>query len=89
LLPFDVDGKKFNARRLDDPNLSHTNPIALISDELPGAASDMGAETIFVSGAKFGDGRGGFILLEDRAGRAPLDNAHAEDLQDHTCGVAH
>ena len=89
LLPFDVDGKKFNARRLDDSNLSHTNPIALISDELPGAASDMGAETIFVTGAKYGDGRDGFILLEDRTGRAPLDNAHAEDLQDHTCGVAH
>jgi CDP-diacylglycerol pyrophosphatase len=61
----------------------------LISDELPDAASDMGAETIVVAGAKFGDGQDGFILLEDRAGRAPLDNAHGEDLQDHTCGVAH
>jgi len=89
LLPFEVDGKKYNARRLDDPNLSRTNPIALISDELLGAACDMGAETIFVTGAKFGDGKDGFILLEDRAGRAPLDNAHGEDLQDHTCGVAH
>jgi CDP-diacylglycerol pyrophosphatase len=89
LLPFDVDGKKYTARRLDDPDLSRTNPIALISDELSGAASDMGAETIFVAGAKFGDGKEGFILLEDRAGRTPLDNGHGEDLQDHSCGVAH
>ena len=88
LLPFEVDGKKYNARRLDDSNLGHTNPIALISDELPDAASDMGAETIVVAGAKFGDGADGFILLEDKAGRAPLDDGHGEDLQDHTCGVA-
>jgi CDP-diacylglycerol pyrophosphatase len=88
LLPFDVDGKKYNARRLDDADFARTNPIALISDELTDAASDMGAETIFVTGAKFGDGKDGFILLEDRAGRALLDYGHSEDLQDHTCGVA-
>ena len=70
LLPFEVDGKKYNARRLDDADLSRTNPIALISDELTDAASDMGAETIFVAGAKFGDGKDGFILLEDRAAGA-------------------
>ena len=63
------------------PTLVRTNPIALISDELPGAASDMGAETIFVAGAKFGDGKDGFILLEDRAGRALLDNGHSEDFK--------
>jgi CDP-diacylglycerol pyrophosphatase len=88
LLPFEVDGKKYNARRLDGPELSGANPIALISNELTEAASDMGAETIFVAGARFGDGKDGFILLEDRAGRAPRDNAHGEDLQDHDCGVA-
>jgi CDP-diacylglycerol pyrophosphatase len=88
LLPFEVDGKKYNARRLDGPELSGANPIALISNELTEAASDMGAETIFVAGARFGDGKDGFILLEDRAGRAPQDNAHGEDLQDHDCGVA-
>ena len=89
LLPFEVDGKKYNARRVDDSDLGRTNPIALISDELTDAASDMGAETVFVAGAKFGDGKDGFILLEDRAGRALLDNGHSEDLQDHTCSVAH
>ena len=89
LLPFEVDGKKYNARRLDDPDLGRTNPIALISDELADAASDMGAETIFLAGAKFEDGKDGFIMLEDRAGRAPLDFAHSEDLQDHSCSVAH
>jgi CDP-diacylglycerol pyrophosphatase len=88
LLPFDIDGKKYKARRLDDPDFSRTNPIALISDELTDASPDMGAETIFVAGAKFGDGEEGFILLEDRAGRAPLDNGHGEDLQDHSCRVA-
>lgn len=88
LLPFELDGKKYNARRLDDADLGRTNPIALISDELSEAAADMGAETIFVAGAKFGDGKDGFILLEDRAGRTLLDNGHGEDLQDHACGVA-
>ncbi|MBV9243759.1 MAG: CDP-diacylglycerol diphosphatase, partial [Methylobacteriaceae bacterium] len=35
-----------------------------------------------------GEGKDGFILLEDRADPATGDAAHGEDLQDHGCAVA-
>jgi CDP-diacylglycerol pyrophosphatase len=46
----------------------------------------MGRETLVVVGARFADGRDGFILLSDRAvpGR---DQGSGEELQDHGCAV--
>ncbi len=47
----------------------------------------MGLQTLVVAGARFSDGREGFVLLTDRADLARGDPGSGEDLQDHDCKV--
>ena len=70
LPPFAVDGKKYNARRLDDPNLSHTNPVALISDELPKRPPTWGRKRMSWPEPKLAMGRTDLYCLRiERVGR--------------------
>jgi CDP-diacylglycerol pyrophosphatase len=82
----ELEGRRYDAMRLDA--LAGANPFSIVAKRSAETAADMGAETLVVVGATFPDGAEGFVLLEDRAGRAPGDNGHGEDLQDHSCAVA-
>jgi CDP-diacylglycerol pyrophosphatase len=87
-LGFLLLGKRYRAIRLTESEFADRNVFALVASSSPEAAADMGAETIVVSGAAFPDGSRGFIVLEDHADRISGDNAHGEDLLDHTCKIA-
>jgi len=84
-LPATLRGHRYRAMRLDGADLGARDPIKLLATE-PAARADMGRETLVVAGARFADGRDGFILLSDRAipGR---DQGSGEELQDHGCAV--
>ena len=68
-----LDGHPYHARRTAtlDPS-----PFLLLAD-LPGAAEDMGAQSLAVTAAP----GGGFLLLAESA-----PDAEAEELLDETCG---
>jgi CDP-diacylglycerol pyrophosphatase len=85
-LPFDLRGKHYFARRLAD--LARNDPLKLLASGVPGAARNMGQETLVVAGATFAPGRDGFVLLAARADPASGNLAHGEDLLDHSCALA-
>jgi CDP-diacylglycerol pyrophosphatase len=80
-----LNGRRYWARRLESADLSDVSPLGLLADGLPGARQEMGLWSLAVVGATF-SGQPGFILLADRAESA--EGGHAEDLQDHACGIA-
>ena len=86
--PVALAGHEYIARRLIIPDLDGVNPFRTLADQVPEARANMGAYTLVVAGATFG-GKPGFILLADHADLARGDLAHGEDLQDHSCAVAH
>ena len=89
VLPFDLDGRGYVARRVDSPDLDGVDPFRLLAGGVEAARHDMAAETLVVIGATFEGGRPGFVLLADRADPTRGDPAHGEDLLDHTCSIAH
>ncbi len=86
--PVPLAGHSYMARRLDDATLAKVNPFRLLADGVPGAAADMGHQTLALVGATFPDGQTGTVLLADHVNRLAGDFAHSEDLQDHACAVA-
>ena len=86
--PVALAGNHYIARRLILRDLEYVNPFRTLADEVPEARANMGAYTLVVAGATFG-GKPGFVVLADRADPARGDLAHGEDLQDHSCAVAH
>jgi CDP-diacylglycerol pyrophosphatase len=85
-LPFDLRGKHYFARQLAD--LAVEDPLKLLASGVPGAARNMGQETLVVAGATFAPGRDGLVLLAARADPAGGNLAHGEDLLDHSCALA-
>jgi CDP-diacylglycerol pyrophosphatase len=85
--PLDVtlQGHHYSAMRVAGAWLDGINPFRLLADGVPGAAADMGHQTLAVVGATLPDGRPGVILLADHTDKASGDNASAEELQDHAC----
>ena len=86
-LPFTLDGHTYTARRVSSPDLTDVNPFALLSTSIPTGRPGMGDRTLVVVGATFATDSG-FILLSDVADSSHGDDAHGEDLQDHTCALA-
>jgi len=84
-LPVTLKGHRYLAMRIAGESLDGINPFRVLADGVPGAASDMGHQTLAVVGATLPDGRPGFILLADHTDIAAGDIASAEELQDHTC----
>lgn len=78
-------GHPYRAMRVAGENLDGVNPFRLLSQGVPGAAADMGDQTLAVVGAVLPDGRAGFILLANHVDPDSGDHAGAEELQDHTC----
>jgi len=69
---------RYYAKRLAANGLEH-NPFQTVAREIPGAKTDMGAETIAVAGVSDPKNGQGFVLLARGAGGT------AEELLDHRC----
>jgi len=78
-------GHQYLAMHLAGEQLDGANPFRLLADGVPGAAADMGQQTLVVTGTVLADGRPGFILLTDHADPATGDHGSGEELQDHAC----
>jgi CDP-diacylglycerol pyrophosphatase len=87
--PLDVDlvGHRYRAMKIDGDDLGSRNPFKLLVEGDPGAAADMGRETLTVVGAVLSDGKPGFYLLSDRASVMGMDMASSASLLDHDCAV--
>ncbi|SFK10802.1 CDP-diacylglycerol diphosphatase [Methylocapsa palsarum] len=85
VLPVRLAGQVYKARRLDGEELKQ-DPFDLVREDARASSTPMGEVTIGVIGARFRDGKEGFVLLVGRAGRGAL--AHAEDMLDHRCALA-
>ncbi len=80
-LPMKLQGSDYLAMRIDQPELTKTNPFVLLADGVPGARRDMAYYTLVVMGDPTG-----FVLLAGHAGTG--NRGHGEDLQDHACAAA-
>jgi CDP-diacylglycerol pyrophosphatase len=83
LLDVPLDGRRYQAMRLNGDRLQTDNPLLLAQDAVPGTAA--ARQSLLIAGATFEDGSPGFILLEDHADLLSLDPGHAEALQDNAC----
>lgn len=89
-----LGGGTWQVRRLSLEALRTGNLFAMVARERPGAAHDMGHQTIFVTGAPStghgaADGTATALLVAVRRLAVPLlGGPSAEDLQDHACGLA-
>jgi CDP-diacylglycerol pyrophosphatase len=80
-------GHAYLARRIDGPDLAGVDPFRLVADSLPGAAADMGGQTLVLVGAGFGAGQEGFYLLDDHVDPAQPARGWGEELLDHDCAL--
>jgi len=87
-LEFDLAGQRYMAMRVESSDLRSVNPFMTLSTGLHVEGRDMERETLVVVGASFGDGKDGFIFLEDHADPATGDTGHGEDLLDNSCAIA-
>jgi CDP-diacylglycerol pyrophosphatase len=83
-----LEGHPYIARRLDGADLSAADPFRLLAAAPQVGAAGIGDWTLVVVGARFPDGRDGFVLLADRANLAAGDHGSGEELQDHACALA-
>jgi CDP-diacylglycerol pyrophosphatase len=81
--PEQLAGHGYMAMRIAAPDLTHSNPFDLLADDLPGAKTDMGHYTLVVVGQA-----DGFVLLAGHA-TGLTNRGSGEELQDHTCALAH
>jgi CDP-diacylglycerol pyrophosphatase len=81
-----LNGRVYFARRLDSTDFEDAQPFRLLADELDGAKGHMGNYSLAAVGADFA-GTLGFVLLADAFSLE--GGGHAEDIQDHSCAVAH
>ncbi len=82
-----LEGHDYLTMRVEAEDLSAINPFKSLANGVPGAASEMGNQTLAVVGASFKDGKNGFYLLTDRASLEKGDLAWGEELLDHDCKV--
>ena len=87
-LPEAIDGRRFQAMRIDGESLEAANPFRLLADGVPGAAAAMGQHTLVVVGMTFAGPAPGFVLLDGQTDLLRGDRGNGEDLQDHDCAVA-
>lgn len=85
-LPVRLRGHRYDAMRIDDADLTHTDPFALLAPYAARRGQTMGDQTLLLAGAWLPDGKPGFFLLNDHV--QPGDWASSEELQDHTCALA-
>jgi CDP-diacylglycerol pyrophosphatase len=82
-------GHPYRAMRVLGDGLDAANPFNLVADGVPSARAAMANQTLVVVGATFAGNTPGFVLLDDRADPATGDRGSGEELQDHSCALAH
>lgn len=85
-LPVRLRGHVYSAMRIDDADLTHTDPFKLLAPYAASRGQTMGEQTLLLAGAVRSDGAPVFFLLNDHV--QPGDWASSEELQDHTCALA-
>jgi CDP-diacylglycerol pyrophosphatase len=82
-----IAGMRFWARTIGQDSLEGANPFRLVSEGLPEAATDRGAVTIVVAGARSTAGRNDFVLLASIGDRSRSYAPHAagNDLLRRSC----
>ncbi|WP_250535370.1 CDP-diacylglycerol diphosphatase [Caballeronia sp. AZ10_KS36] len=85
-LPVRLRGHRYRALRIDDADLSRTDPFRLLAATVAQEGGSMGDQTLLLVGAERSDGAPAFFLLNDHVG--PGNLASSEELQDHTCALA-
>jgi CDP-diacylglycerol pyrophosphatase len=78
-------GRKYFARRVDSADLDGVDPFKILAGEMPGAKAEMGHWSLAAAPVRFG-AEPGFVLLADHV--ELTGGGHAEDIQDHSCGIA-
>jgi len=87
--PEPLAGHQYRAMRVVGDELAPANPFVLLAGGVPGARAAMGSQTLVVVGADFGRDAPGFVILNDQADPAAGDRGSGEELQDHSCALAH
>ncbi|MBB2167756.1 CDP-diacylglycerol diphosphatase [Gluconacetobacter aggeris] len=87
--PLDLAGHHYRATRIDGQDLDGAYPFRRLAASLADPAREMGGHTLVVVGTIWPGGRPGFILLDDRVKPVSGDRASGEELQDHSCRIAH
>jgi CDP-diacylglycerol pyrophosphatase len=82
-----LHGHPYRVRRIDDANLTSTDPFKLIAQDVAREGQSMADQTLLLVGATAPDGKPAFYLLQDHVRRDSGDFASAEELQDHSCAV--
>lgn len=85
-LPVKLRGHRYDAMRIDDADLTHTDPFKLLAPYAASRGQTMGDQTLLLAGAVLDDGTPAFYLLNDHVQTG--DWASSEELQDHTCALA-
>jgi CDP-diacylglycerol pyrophosphatase len=81
--PMKLSGHDYMALRIDQPDLAHVNPFALLADGIQGARAAMADYTLVAVGDT-----AGFALLAGHA-TGITNRGSGEELQDHDCAAAH
>jgi CDP-diacylglycerol pyrophosphatase len=80
-------GHPYRAIRVAD--LDSANPFTVLADGVPGARAAMSDQTLAVVGVTLPGGAPGFVILDGQFDAAAKDFASSEELQDHSCALAH
>lgn len=83
--PLSLGGHRYYARRLDGEDSLKASPFRILAQGLHVMPKDMGAWTLVMTGARFADGKNGFVLLADKANALTGNVGSGEELQDHDC----
>jgi CDP-diacylglycerol pyrophosphatase len=85
--PEPLVGHPYRAIRVAD--LDNANPFTLLAEGVPGARDAMGNHTLAVVGIASPGNTPGFVILDGQFDAAAKDFASSEELQDHSCALAH
>jgi CDP-diacylglycerol pyrophosphatase len=85
--PEPLAGHDYRAIRVLGVELG-VDPVVLVADGVPGARAAMGAQTLVIAGAEFGDAGPGFVILNATSDSSRGPPVRGEELQDHSCALA-
>lgn len=86
-LPVLLRGHAYRIRRIDDADLSNSDPFKLIAPDVAARGEVMADQTLLVTGTVAPDGKPAFFLLSDHAQPGRGDLGSSEELQDHACAI--
>ncbi len=81
------DGRSYHVVRMREDQFSMTNLLRMVAEGIPGAATDMAGETIFVTAYSSQAEPRALYVVERHIDTSSTDHWEAEDLLDHTCAL--